>query len=84
MNRFTLLTAAVVAVGGSACGGDGSSTPDPMTPPEATNQVPASALVSTEAFTRYAASLAPSETAEPLDVSAVVPPVSETEEPRTL
>jgi hypothetical protein len=55
MNRFTLLTAAVVAVGVSACGGDGSSTPDPMTPPEATNQVPASALVSTEAFTRYAA-----------------------------
>ena len=72
---------ATAALGG--CGGDGGS-PQPEVPPQADNQVPASALVSAEAYTRYAASLAPSETAEPLDVSAVSAPTSETSEPLPL
>jgi hypothetical protein len=66
----------------AACGG--SSGSDTMPPPVAGNEVPASAYASTDAFASYVASLAPSDTAEPLDVSKVVPPTSETEEPKPL
>ena len=68
----------------AACGGSSDPGPETPPPPVASNEVPASATASTEAYTRYAASLLPSETAEPLDVSKVVAPTSESEEPREI
>ena len=71
-------TAALLA----ACGGghDGGSD----TPPAADTEVPVSATASTTAYTRYAASLAATETQEPLGVNQVTPPTSETEPPLPL
>jgi uncharacterized lipoprotein YajG len=54
-----------------------------VTPP-ASNEVPASATVSTRAYATFAASLAPSDTTAPLDVNKVTPPTSEWEEPQSL
>ena len=81
--KLVTLSAALASAVLAACGGGGGSS-EPEVPPPADNQVPASALVSADAYTRYAASLAPSETAEPVDVSAVIPPTSETREPLPL
>ena len=51
-------------------------------PPQAnSNEVPASASASVASYTQYASSLAKTETGQPLDVSKVVPPTSETELP---
>jgi len=80
--KLVMLSAALATAVLAGCGGGGSSEPE--VPPQADNQVQASALVSAEAYTRYAASLAPSETAEPVDVSGVTPPTSETSEPLPL
>jgi hypothetical protein len=67
----------------SACGS--SSNYDEPVPVVVDNtKVPASATVSTGAYASYAGSLAKSETKSPLDVSAVVPPTSETEVPMAL
>ena len=53
--------------------------------PEPSNEVPSSALVSSQSYTEYSASLARSETAEPVDVNNVTnPPKSETAEPATI
>ncbi len=59
-----------------ACGGGGSD--DSV---QGVRTVPASALASPEAWVRFVAALIPSDRAEPLDLSGVVPPVSETDEP---
>jgi hypothetical protein len=72
--------AAAAALLLAACGGGSDHAPE-APPPEAT-EVPASATVSATAYTQYAASLRPSETANPLGVSLVTtPPTSETEAP---
>ena len=72
--------AAAAALLLAACGGDDHPADEPA-PPEAT-EVPASALASPTAYTQYAASLRPSETATPLGVSLVTtPPTSESEAP---
>lgn len=76
-----LLAALAVATALAACGGGGHD--DPVTPPAAAGGVPASATASPEAFARYVGSLAPSETAEPIDLTNLVPPVSESAEPLT-
>ena len=74
----TLATAGLLA----ACGG-GSDYEPPM--PMPSNEVPSSALVSSQSYTEYSASLARSETAEPVDVNNVTnPPRSETAEPATI
>lgn len=65
----------------SACGGGDGGTDTAAHPSESPGAVPASATVSTEAFVAYAAALSVDETAEPLDVSRIVPPTSETDEP---
>jgi hypothetical protein len=75
-----LLAALAVATGLAACGGGHD---DPVTPPATAGGVPASATASPEAFARYVGSLAPSETAEPIDLKNLVPPVSESAEPLT-
>ena len=64
----------------SACGG-GS---DDMSTTAVSNEVPATATASIAAFASYAGALDASDAAEPLDVSSVTPPTSDTDEPVTL
>ena len=64
-----------------ACGSDGPTSDILVPPPVVSNEVPGSATASTLAYSQYAGSLAASDSSEPLDVSKVVPPTSETEEP---
>ncbi len=80
-----LLAAAAAALLLAACGDNPADAPaPPEPPPPPTNEVPASATASPQAFSHYAASLAKSETGQPLDVSKVVPPTSETAAPEAL
>lgn len=81
MKLHTLFMALGVAAALAACGDSPQTTE--ITPP-ASNEVPASAMVSTRAYASFAGSLTPSETKDPLDVNKVTPPTSETEEPQSL
>ena len=56
-------------------------TPPPVTPPVVVTEVPASAYAGVAAYTSFAATLAASESTEPLDADKVVAPTSETAEP---
>jgi hypothetical protein len=73
----------LVACGGGG-GGGGDSTPPP-TPP-ATVEVPGSASASVDGLIAYLKELVASaaDMLEPVDVSAVTPPGSETTEPATV
>ena len=73
---IALSTAAVLA----ACGGGDDDTP---APPPVTSEVPASASASVSGFTSYLKLLvvAMADTLEPVDVSAVTPPTSDSDEP---
>lgn len=72
----------------AACGGggDGGQTSDNgvVAPSGDTNTVPVTALADSQALVAYMASLPPDDSLEPLTVSAVVPPVSDTDEPVAL
>ena len=63
----------------AACGG-GSNSPEPV-PPAAANEVPASATASVAAYSAYAGSMLPDESAAPLGMAKVTAPTSETDEP---
>lgn len=82
MNRTLvgLFAAAALGTGLAACGGGGD---DSAPAPPVTSQVPASASVSVANFIAYLQQLvvASADTLEPVDVSAVVPPTSDTDEP---
>ena len=66
------ITGAVALLALAGCGGGNDSTlPDPTT-------VPASATESPEAFSRYVGALVASEDKEPLTMTDVVPPTSDT------
>jgi hypothetical protein len=79
MKRSLILSLCVVAASLSACGGGGD---DNSTPP-ATSQVPANASSSIGGFIDYLKALvvASADTLEPVDVSAVTPPVDDAAEP---
>lgn len=79
--RSSTALAALLALAATlaGCGGGQDETPAP-----AGNTVPPSATASTTAFVDYAGSLAPSETQAPLDLGNIVPPTSETEEPKPI
>jgi hypothetical protein len=77
MNTPRILLLLCLSAGLAACGG---GTPDEA-PPAAGHEVPASATVSPAAYSQFAGSLATTETGQPLDVSKVVPPTSETAQP---
>ena len=62
MRTPVYILALVAAAGLGACGGGGSFE----LPAPAAREVPASALASPEAFSRYVGSIAPDDTAEPL------------------
>lgn len=77
MNKLMKIAAITTPLLLAACGGgDGD-----LTPPVATNEVPANAMASPTAFSHYVGSLAADDQAEPLDVDRIDPPASETEEP---
>ncbi len=84
MKASTALLMAGLSVGLAACGGGDASPPvtPPVTPP-ATAAVPASASQSVDGFIAYLQLLvvAVADTLEPVDVSQVTPPVSDTTEP---
>jgi ABC-type glycerol-3-phosphate transport system substrate-binding protein len=61
-----------------ACGGDDDHA---VGMADGASQVPASATVSITAFSAYVAGLAADDSAEPLLLTGLVPPVSDTEEP---
>ena len=73
-----------LALGLSACGGggDSNSLPPPMPPPP-TASVPASASATVAGWIAYLEALvaSPADTLEPVDVSQVTPPTSDTTEP---
>jgi hypothetical protein len=81
MKNFALFAALATASLLSACGSGGSGNDD-VTPPVVVNEVPATALASTTAFTTYAKNLSDNNNEPPVGVNNVtVPPVSETEAP---
>ena len=64
----------------TACGGGGGAElPPPVAP-----SVPASATASVSAWTSFAAALPISDSAAPLDLDGVMPPLSETAEPAVI
>ncbi len=73
------LLAALAALALSACGGSDEIHVPPVA--EDPTMVPASATANAAAFSNYVASLPASDTADPLIVGALVPPVSDTDEP---
>jgi hypothetical protein len=72
----------------AACGGGGADAMPPAPPtaqPSDTDQVPASAAVSSSAWEAFAIAQAPSETTEPLKLDRIASvPTSETEAPIVL
>ena len=58
------------------CGGGGDDVAMPTV-----DAVPASALVSAQAFSAYVGSVQPDDRAEPLSLDGFEPPTSQTEEP---
>ena len=78
MKRFAegigVVTLSCVLLAG--CGG--GLNPEAMQPSE----VPLAATLSSAQFSLYAATMPTSDTAEPMDVSRLNPPTSETEEPQ--
>lgn len=81
MKKLLSITAAgALAVGLVACGGGGDDSP---AAPPVTTSVPASASVSVTNFIAYLQQLvvASADTLEPVDVSGVTPPTSDTDSP---
>ncbi len=76
-----VLAACVSTLALTACGGnDDEGYPAPPVA-EAPGTLPASATATVAAFSNYLAALPASDSAEPLTLGGVVPPVSETDEP---
>jgi len=80
MKTMQVLAMLALSAGLAACGGGsgGESAVDAPAPQQASNEVPPSASVSPESYSRYVGSLAKTETGLPLDVSKLQPPTSET------
>lgn len=83
---LTTVLSAVAALSGCFGGGGDDTPPPPVTAADPLDAVPASATATVNGALDYLAALTdkPSETREPLDVSAVVLPTSDTDEPRAL
>jgi hypothetical protein len=72
--------AALAVAALTACGGNDDQIYLPPVAEDPT-MVPASATANAAAFSNYVASLPANDSADPLTVSALVPPVSDTDEP---
>jgi len=78
--KLTLVLAALAA-GLAGCGGGSQEAP---VMPATTDDVPTTATASAGAYTSFAATLANSDTARPLDISKTQAPTSETAAPLAL
>jgi hypothetical protein len=78
MNSKLILMAALAAAL-AGCGGGGGSD-DPAVPPPVT-QVPDSAMASSQAMVNFVKAMTQDDNTEPLTMSAVESPKTETEEP---
>ncbi|HYN58378.1 MAG TPA: hypothetical protein VET87_02355 [Rubrivivax sp.] len=78
LRSLTLALLATLAL--AACGGNDDDA-DQATVADNPGQVPASATGSAAAFSAYVAGLPASDSAEPLALTGLVPPVSDTDEP---
>jgi ABC-type uncharacterized transport system auxiliary subunit len=74
-----LMCAAALAATLAACGGGGGGNDNAPTPP--VTQVPDSAMASSQAMVSFVKTMAQDENTEPLSMSAVESPKSDTEEP---
>ena len=83
MNKSWIVVASLAAAALSACGSSNDETP---APPPVTQEVPASASASVVGFIAYLVALVASDadTLEPVDVSAVTPPVDDAAEPSVI
>lgn len=81
--HLSTIAALSLAAGLAGCGGDGDDSPPP---PAVTTSVPASASATVTDFIGYLQQLvvASADTLEPVDVSAVTPPTSETDSPASV
>jgi hypothetical protein len=79
MNRLHILGTLGLALLLAACGGDDDG--GAPAPPLTLNEVPDSALASSQAFVQFVGSLPPSDTAEPLAVKDAAAPFSDSDEP---
>ncbi len=77
LRPLVLVCVATLAL--AACGGNDGD--DPVSMADDPGQVPASATGSATAFSAYVAGLPASDSAEPLTLTGLVPPVSDTDEP---
>ena len=75
--RRWLPALAVLTLAG--CGGGGSSAPAEAPQPQ---EVPSSATADSQSYVAFVASLAPSETAEPMRLGNLQPPTRDDEEPQ--
>jgi outer membrane lipopolysaccharide assembly protein LptE/RlpB len=84
MKQFALVAALATVTLLSACGSGGSSNDD-VAPPVVVNEVPATALVSSSAYTTYTKTLSDKTDEPPVGVNNVtVPPASETDTPLSM
>jgi hypothetical protein len=85
MKTYALLAALASAALMSACGSGGSGYDDVTPPPVVVNEVPATALASSTAYTNYTKTLSSTTNEPPVGVNNVTAaPVSETEAPMPL
>ena len=86
MKPHTLLLAAAAALALSGCFGGGDSEAPLPTPADPLASVPDSAIQSVAGTVDYLVALnkQPSDTREPIDITAVVLPTSDTTEPAAL
>ena len=83
---LTIMALSAAAALAGCFGGGGDDSPAPVVAADPLDAVPASATETVSGSLDYLQALVdkPSETREPLDVSAVVLPTSGTDEPRAL
>jgi hypothetical protein len=80
MKRFSMCVALVTSLVLVACGDNpADAVPEPVV---SSNEVPSSAMASTQAYTAFAGSLQNSDTGQPLGLQNTLPPTSETEAPQ--
>lgn len=78
--RPALLALMATSLALAACGGDS----DVVEVPQAPATVPAAALASPQALVDWSQMQPASDTAEPLDLAGVTPPLSDSDEPAAL
>jgi hypothetical protein len=76
----SLSLALLAALALAACGGSDDDAPTAVVA-DNPGQVPTSATASAAAFSAYVAGLPASDSADPLALTGLVPPVSDTDEP---